>query len=139
MTFVGHAYTGAVAALLLSRAIGVDAPVAAPVIGGLLGSAPDTVDWVGSKLKLWPCWWMYVIMHHQRVVVFIECLLIFPGLHLLFDKFLHYPVIPRAGMSADYDMELFTLFGKSIKRRDIHWLTGELMMASLTTNALIWL
>lgn len=137
MSALSHAYTGAVAYYLLSRAIGVDGGAAAPVLGAILGSAPDTFDWIGWKLGYWPRWWLYSIMHKFWLAVVVEVALIAPGLHLLFDLLIHPPVLPKPGQSDDYDYVLFRLFGKPIARRDIHWCVGEAFLITLTTLAWI--
>lgn len=138
MTFPTHAYVGAVAYHALSRAIGLEAGWAAPTLGAVLGSAPDTVDWIGAKLGFWPRWWMYSILHKWKPAVIVEAILVAPGLHILFDLLSHYPAIPRPGTSADYEMPLFKILGTTVTRRDLQWAELEVMVVALATLVLIW-
>jgi hypothetical protein len=109
--------------------------VIAPALGAILGSAPDTFDWIGAKLGLFPRWWLYNILHHTTPAIIFELLLIAPGIHVLFDFLVHAPVIPDPSDTfiVDYDLVLFRLFGKPIRRRHIQWITGELLLVTLAT------
>ena len=131
MTFVTHSYTGAVTYGFLGHQVGLDSLTVPVIVGAILGGAPDTFDWIAWKLGLLPRWWLYGIMHHSRLVVWIEIILIAPGLHVLFDRLIHDPVIPRE--DPVYDAEMWNVFGLKLRRRDIHWLTGEVMVIALTT------
>ena len=124
MTFIAHAYAGAVIAHTVCRLIGVDGGVIVPVCGAVLGSAPDTLDWIGAKLVLFPRWWLYNILHFYRPVVIVECILLFPGIHVLLDRLVHRGVESGGGIP---DMEKYII--------------GEIMVWSVFTNILIgtWL
>jgi len=138
MTFVSHGYMGAASYAQLNRVLGLNCDVAAPTVGAILGSAPDTFDWIAWKLGLTKKRWaLYAILHHNRIAVLIECLLVAPGLHVLFDRLIHSPVIPHPFEGVkEFDVEVWRIFGIVLKRRDIFWLMGEALVLSLATH--IW-
>jgi hypothetical protein len=138
VTYFGHAFMGAAAYATLNHQFGLGLDVAAPVVGAIFGSAPDTIDWVGYRFKWWPRWWLYGILHFWKPALIVEALLIAPGLHtIVFDPWIHPPILPRGGDSADYDAEMFQLFGKPIARRDIHYMTGEVALWAIA--AILWM
>jgi hypothetical protein len=163
MTFVTHGYAGAVAYIGICRLAGVDGGWVAPTAGGILGSAPDTLDWILARGREWPKWlgfiersrfnriglidrWsLYVWWHHSTAALLISLILIAPGIHILVDRLIHSPVIPRKEEEKLWPEEMVTVIDYSILglriqfdagRRNVLWATGELMLISLTTNLL---
>lgn len=133
---VGHVVMGAVAYTVLSQLVGVEPGVTAPLVGGFMGAAPDLVDKPGAALGLWPRGWMRAVLHHNRLALLIQLILVAPGLHVISDLLAHSPALPEPGDSADFDEVLFSVFGKNIARRDLYWLMGEFLTISVSLNVL---
>lgn len=137
MTFLSHAYMGAVAYRALGQLIGLDADVAAPVLGALLGAAPDVLDF---PARFWyPKWFVKDFLHGNRLALIIQAMLIAPGLHHLFDQLIHEPILPRPSNFDDgqYGYVLIEVYGHTITRRDVHWLMGESLLVALATLLLV--
>lgn len=145
MTFVSHGYAGAVAYVGICQLTGVDGGWVAPVAGAVLGSGPDTFDWVLAKLGIIERWKLYVWWHHSTAALVLSLILVAPAIHILIDRLIHSPVIPRpeevAGWPEGRIEVIRYVFFKweffiHLKRRDVLWATGEVMLISLTTNIL---
>lgn len=117
MTFINHAFTGAA---LVYALFGLHIPLI--ILGAIIGSLPDTLDWFIHKLFNRPRWSSTYTWFHTSKLGHV---LGFP--HVWFDHLIHNPVLPRKGENAFMDV---TLISKPIKltRHDIIWLTGEAML-----------
>ena len=129
MTFITHGLAGAALMLALFNPTPLSGTFWALLIYGLIaGSAPDTLDWFMAELKLVPRyssiygWW-----HHSGLALLISVILIAPLPHVLGDKFIHVPVLPRKGENPYMD-EILIQKPFGLSRHDIIWLLGELMM-----------
>lgn len=129
MTFLTHAITGAALMLALFGPVPGSAAFWALLIYGLIaGSLPDTLDWFMAKVSFYPRyssiygWW-----HHTKLALLVSLILIAPLPHILGDKFIHNPVLPRKGENPFMD-EVLIQKPLVLTRHDILWLLGELMM-----------
>jgi hypothetical protein len=87
VTFTAHAAVGGGLTALLTRILGGD-PTVGLVVGAVLGSAPDTVDWIAWKLGWCDRWSLYVLMHHEVHKAIL--IVLFPmGLHVWLDSYIH--------------------------------------------------
>jgi hypothetical protein len=145
MTFLSHGYAGAVAYVGICQLAGIDGTWIAPAAGAVLGSAPDTFDWVLSKLGITERWKLYVWWHHSTAALILSLILVAPAIHILIDRLIHSPVIPRPEEAARWPEERIIVleyvffrwaFYINMKRRDVLWTTGEIMLISLATNIL---
>jgi hypothetical protein len=123
MNSISHGISGAAIYLLLfSPAI-----LWPTLIGFLLGSLGDTLDWICAKLgwskRYGP---IYFWFHHTWGGALFALFTIAPIPHFLFDKFLHSPVIPVAPHS--FMEEIIVQKPIVLSRRWIIWLLGELAL-----------
>ena len=93
-TFAAHTALGAGVCAAPAHLLGAptEAVVALTVYGAVLGSLPDTFDWVMAKLGLAQRWFWYVKLHHDPP----WWLMIQPpfALHLWTDEWFHDPMKP---------------------------------------------
>ena len=98
------------------------------LIGSFIGASPDLIDWAGASLGLWPRWKVYTWWHHNVWAFILSMILIAPLPHIIFDKFVHRPVLPKAGTDPFFDEIMWHWpFGIKLSRQRIFWLQGELM------------
>jgi hypothetical protein len=138
MTFVTHGIVGAsVFAVLFGFGFW---PI---VLGFILGSLPDTLDWCLWWLsgRPWMRWlfpkelerWgiTYGWFHHTTSGLIVSALLVAPLPHVLHDHFVHPPVLARKGEGDELDNVIVRVFGLELSAHDILWLGGELQQLYL--------
>jgi hypothetical protein len=124
MDFVTHSLVGAALMLALFHPVLFSGLFWTLCIYGLItGSLWDTLEFTlpVEKRLFFRDW-----AHNSRTGLFTSIILIAPLPHYLGDKLVHAPIIPEKGTSAFMD-EMLVQHPK-LARRDILWLTGELMM-----------
>jgi len=132
MNFINHGISGAAIYALLFHHI-----LWLVVLGFVLGSLGDTLDWIAFKLG-WSTRYgpIYHWFHTSWMGSLFALLTVAPLPHFLFDKFLHEPVIPIA---PDTVMETIIIHKPIVlSRRWIIWSLGEIALALFNILLIIW-
>ena len=133
MSFLNHGFTGLLVFWGLSLILFGHPSIWLFILGFILGISPDTLDWLLAKLGLIERWTLYN-WFHDTIYGFIVCfILLAPFPHVVLDKLVHLPVLPRKGTNPFMD-ELILL---NTSRRRIIYLTGEAMVLFLNTTVLL--
>lgn len=97
------------------------------VAGFIIGTIPDTLDWVLAKFNYIERWTLYNRFHKTWEGLIVSAILIAPLPHVLADRFVHPPVLPEKGTDAYMDQIIWC----KLSRHDIIWLAGELQQLFL--------
>lgn len=88
MTFLAHGFVGAASADLLRSWGGRSRSWIWVVSGWILGTLPDSLDWILAVLGIFPRWYLYGLFHHDWLgwaTAWISPI----GLHMALDLIVH--------------------------------------------------